>query len=112
MEAVSTQDMEGLYRAAVGEKKADFYVPKFVRFDRPGASRLSWNWPAFFVSFYWFLYRRMYATWAIYSLLIPIGIGVYCARWHCFDWNSRRDCHPCVPGLHRSSAGERGFSAS
>jgi type IV pilus assembly protein PilA len=76
MEAVSTQDMEALYRAAVGPKKADFYVPKFIRFDQPGASRLSWNWPAFFFSFYWFLYRRMYATWAIYSLLIPIGIGV------------------------------------
>jgi Tfp pilus assembly major pilin PilA len=76
MEAVSTQDLETLYRAAVGAKKADFYVPKFVRFDQPGASKLSWNWPAFFVSFYWFLYRRMYAPWAIYSLLIPVGIGV------------------------------------
>jgi type IV pilus assembly protein PilA len=76
MEAVSTQDMEALYRAAVGSKKADFYVPKFIRFDEPGASRLSWNWPAFFFSFYWLLYRRMYATWAICSLLIPIGIGV------------------------------------
>lgn len=76
MEAVSTQDMEALYRAAVGPKKAAFYVPKFVGFDQPRASKLSWNWPAFFVSFYWFLYRRMYATWAIYSLLIPIGIGV------------------------------------
>jgi type IV pilus assembly protein PilA len=76
MEAVSTQDMEALYRAAIGPKKADFYVPKFIAFDAPGASKLSWNWPAFFFSFYWFLYRRMYATWAIYSLLIPIGIGV------------------------------------
>jgi Tfp pilus assembly major pilin PilA len=76
MEAVSTQNVEALYRAAVGPKKAAFYVPKFVGFDQPGAPRLSWNWPAFFVSFYWFLYRRMYATWAIYSLLIPIGIGI------------------------------------
>lgn len=75
MEAVSTLDMEALYRAAIGPKKADFYVPKFLGFDQPGASTLSWNWPAFFVSFYWFLYRRMYATWAIYSLLVPLGIG-------------------------------------
>jgi hypothetical protein len=37
MEAKSTQDMEALYRAAVGPKKADFYISKFVRFDRPGA---------------------------------------------------------------------------
>jgi len=75
MEAVSTQDIEAVYRAAVGSKKAEFYVPKFVRFDQPRASKLSWNWPALFFSFYWFLYRRMYATWAIYSLLIPLGIG-------------------------------------
>jgi Tfp pilus assembly major pilin PilA len=76
MEAASTQDVAALYRAAVGVKKADFYVPKFVRFDQAGSSRLSWNWSAFFVSFYWFLYRRMYGTWAIYSLFIPIVIGV------------------------------------
>jgi Tfp pilus assembly major pilin PilA len=75
MEAVSAQDREALYRAAVGAKKADFYVPKFIRFDQTGASKLSWNWPALFVSFYWFLYRRMYRSWAIYSLLIPVGIG-------------------------------------
>jgi Tfp pilus assembly major pilin PilA len=76
MEAASREDLEALYRAAVGPKKAGFYVPKFLKFDQPGASRLSWNWPAVFVSFYWFLYRRMYVPWAIFSLLIPIGIGV------------------------------------
>jgi len=38
MESASAQDMEALYRAAVGPKKADFYVPKFVRFDQPAAS--------------------------------------------------------------------------
>jgi Tfp pilus assembly major pilin PilA len=75
-EAVSTQDMEALYSAAVGAKRADFYVPKFIRFDQVGASTLSWNWPAFFVAFYWFLYRRMYSAWAIYSIAIPIAIGI------------------------------------
>jgi type IV pilus assembly protein PilA len=76
MGSVSTQDVEALYRAAVGAEKADFYVPKFIQFDQPGASELSWNWPAFFVPFLWFLYRRMYATWAICSLAIPFAIGV------------------------------------
>ncbi len=76
METVSNEDLEALYRAAVGPKKAGFYVPKFLAFDQPGASKLSWNWPAFFVPFYWFLYRRMYVSWAIFSLLIPIGIAV------------------------------------
>jgi hypothetical protein len=76
VDAISAAQMEALYRAAVGSKKADFYVPKFVRFDEPNASKLSWNWPAFFVSFYWFLYRRMYANWAIYCLLIPIVLTI------------------------------------
>jgi type IV pilus assembly protein PilA len=69
------EGMEALYRAAVGPKKAAFYVPKFVRFDKPGASKASWNWSAFLVSFYWFLYRRMYGYWAIYCLLIPIALA-------------------------------------
>ena len=64
MDAIPAEHVEALYRAAVGAKKADFYVPKFLRFDEANASKLSWNWPAFFVSFYWFLYRRMYADMA------------------------------------------------
>lgn len=76
MDAALDHDMEALYRAAVGAKKADFYVPKFARFDEANASKLSWNWPAFFVSFYWFLYRRMYANWGIYCVLIPILLTI------------------------------------
>ena len=72
-------DLDALYRAAVGPSKADFYAPKFLRFDEPAASKVSWNWPAFFVSFIWFLYRRMYGYWAIYCLLIPIVIAILCA---------------------------------
>ena len=59
MDSNSSQNEE-LYRAAVGESKAGYYVPLFYRFDQPGASRVSWNWPAFFVPFFWMLYRRMY----------------------------------------------------
>jgi Tfp pilus assembly major pilin PilA len=76
MEVNLDADSEALYRAAVGPKKADFYAPKFMRFDQPGSSKISWNWPALFVSFYWFLYRRMYGYWAIYCLLIPIVLVV------------------------------------
>ena len=68
--------MEALYRAAVGSKNADYYVSRFLRFDEPGASRLSWHWPAFFIGFYWGLYRRMYGNALIYCLLVPFCIGV------------------------------------
>jgi len=76
MDVTDPTHTEALYRAAVGPEKADFYAPKFLRFDQPGASKVSWNWPAFFVAFFWFLYRRMYGTWAIFCLVIPLALGV------------------------------------
>jgi len=49
----------------VGEKNTQFYVSRFERFAS-GGSRASWNWPAFFVSFLWLLYRKMWGYAAIY----------------------------------------------
>jgi Tfp pilus assembly major pilin PilA len=72
MDSNSSQNEE-LYRAAVGESKAGYYVPLFYRFDQPGASRVSWNWPALFVPFFWMLYRRMYGLAAAYFLLYPLA---------------------------------------
>ena len=66
---------EELYRAAVGESKAHYYVPRFQRFDE-GASRASWNWPACFVSFFWMLYRRMYGTALTYWLAWPFVMAI------------------------------------
>lgn len=74
MNANSAIEMEDLYRAAVGPGRADYYTPEFLRFDEPGSSKISWNWSAFLVASFWFLYRRMYGYWAIYCLLIPILI--------------------------------------
>jgi hypothetical protein len=72
----SAEQWEALYRAAVGKKKAGFYAPKFMRFDQAGDGKRSWNWPAFWVPFFWFIYRRMYGNWAIYCLLIPIALAI------------------------------------
>jgi Tfp pilus assembly major pilin PilA len=66
---------ESLYSAAIGPR-ADFYLPRFLAFEQPQAPRTSWNWAAFFVSFYWFLYRRMWREWAVYALLIPLLIAL------------------------------------
>ena len=54
-------------------------MPLFLKFDEAGAIGRSWNWPAFFVSFYWFLYRRMFGQWTLYCLLIPIAIALIAA---------------------------------
>jgi hypothetical protein len=67
-------EAEQLYRAAVGEN-ADYYVHRFIDFDGFNASRTSWNWPAFFVTFLWMLYRRMYGYAAVYVLLVPLVVG-------------------------------------
>jgi hypothetical protein len=75
MSDAPAKDTQRLYRAAVGPKNTEFYVTRFLRFDQPGASRLSWNWPAFLVSFYWFLYRRMWGYWALYCVAIPLTFG-------------------------------------
>ena len=66
---------ERLYRAAVGPN-ADYYVPLFLGFDATPGTQLSWNWPAFLASFYWFLYRRMYGLWAIYVVLVPLALAL------------------------------------
>jgi Tfp pilus assembly major pilin PilA len=73
MDSNSSQN-EALYRAAVGESKADYYLPLFQRFDQPGASRVSWNWPAFFVTFFWLLYRRMFGLALGYWFLWPFAL--------------------------------------
>ena len=71
MNAEASTPMENLYRAAVGDSRADYYVPRFLRFDAPGASKASWNWPAFFVAFFWGLYRRMYGKSLLFCFLGP-----------------------------------------
>lgn len=72
-------DAQEFYEAAVGFKNAGFYLPKFAGFDATGGG-VSWNWPAFFISFYWLLYRKMWGWSALYFLLpIPVGMGIYFA---------------------------------
>jgi hypothetical protein len=66
------QARQDMYRAAVGEKKAYYYLPLFERFDRPDGSPVSWNWPAFFAPFFWMLYRRMYGMALAYFFLLPL----------------------------------------
>jgi type IV pilus assembly protein PilA len=73
MDSNSSQNEE-LYRAAVGESKAGYYLPLFYRYDQPGGSRISWNWPALFVPLLWMIYRRMYGLAAGYFFLYPLAL--------------------------------------
>lgn len=59
-ERVSPDDL-----AAYVGSKAPFYLPRFKRFfDRGDSFAATWNWPAFFCTFWWLLYRKMY-LWAL-----------------------------------------------
>lgn len=68
--------VEDLYRAVVGEKKAGYYVPKFLDFDSPDSTKISWNWPAFFATFLWMMYRRMYGHAFAYIFGMPFALGI------------------------------------
>ena len=68
--AAITSD-EALWREFIGPN-ADQYLAQFKKFSSNGQPRfaLSWNWPAFlFISFLWFLYRKMYT----YALVYAVG---------------------------------------
>lgn len=59
---------EALYKAVVGQKNEDFYYQAFSKIDNEGRLTVTWNWPAFFFSFYWMLYRKMWYPAAGYFL--------------------------------------------
>ncbi|MDC0336011.1 DUF2628 domain-containing protein [Pseudodesulfovibrio sp.] len=72
--------------AAFVDRNVHKFLPKFQRFNiNPMEFHGSWNWAAFFFTFWWFLYRKMY-VWAVVSfvtlwfpylnLIIWIGWGV------------------------------------
>ena len=56
------------YEAAIGPNTG-YYLKYFEAFDA-GESRATWHWPAFFVTSWWFLYRKMWLP-GILSLAYP-----------------------------------------
>jgi hypothetical protein len=68
--APTSNDTEELWRTFVGPN-ADRYLQQFKKFGPEQAPQfaLTWNWPAFlFISFLWFLYRKMYLYAAVYAI--------------------------------------------
>lgn len=75
------------YKAIVGPKNQDYYLSQFSRFDIDGKVRASWHWPALFVTFYWFLYRKMWLNATIYFFL-PFLVMTSLAIAHSVAGNS------------------------
>ena len=53
------------------EKNAENYIRKFRKFNVDGVDKFSWtwHWPAFFLGFWWLLYRKLY-VWALIAFLL------------------------------------------
>lgn len=65
-----SRNEEEVWRDFIGPN-ADRYLEQFKKFGPPHSPRfaLTWHWPAFlFVSFLWFLYRKMYLYAAVYAI--------------------------------------------
>lgn len=61
---------QDLWRQFIGPH-ADYYLGQFKKFSSNGQPKfaLSWNWPAFlYISFLWFLYRKMYLHAFVYAI--------------------------------------------
>ena len=68
--SIPMRDDETLWRQFIGPN-ADQFLAQFKKFSSNGQPRfaLSWNWPAFlFISFLWFLYRKMYLHAFVYAV--------------------------------------------
>lgn len=61
---------DGDYIAFIGNN-ADKYIATFKKFNIAGVESFTptWHWPAFFVSLWWMLYRKMY-LWALAAFVI------------------------------------------
>ena len=58
----------------VGPRNADYYARKFEKFKSGGGS-ISWNWPAFFISSVWLLYRKMWLLAFVYWFVLPFSLA-------------------------------------
>jgi len=64
-----------LYEAALGEKNRIYYLTKFEQYDQKSSGlRISWNWSAFFFSYLWALYRKMYGWFFAYTGIIILAV--------------------------------------
>jgi hypothetical protein len=68
MQSSEAPSDETLWQAAIGPK-ADYYLPRFAKFQRDKRSFPSWNWPALFATFWWALYRKLWGGAVLFFVL-------------------------------------------
>jgi type IV pilus assembly protein PilA len=64
---------EEAWRAVIGPKAQDHYLPRFREMAAAGGEfRVGWHWPALFLSGYWMLYRKAWLATLLYPVLSTI----------------------------------------
>jgi hypothetical protein len=64
-----------LYEATLGERNRIYYLTKFEQYDQKRSGlRASWNWSAFFFSYFWALYRKMYGWFFAYMGIVVLAV--------------------------------------
>lgn len=88
--AFSNQITTEEFKLFVGAKKQQYYISKWLKFGEGKYNSFkTWNWSAFFLTFFWLAYRKMYlyaigisATFFVLTEILPenfstpLGIGV------------------------------------
>lgn len=64
---------DAAWRAVIGKKNLDYYLPRF-RDQQASGRRALWHWPAFFVTLYWLLYRKLWG-WAAAYFFLPAVVA-------------------------------------
>lgn len=68
-------DTAELYRAAIGPRGQDYYLRQFTRFDVAGKTGASWHWAAYWSTFNWLVYRKMWGQ-ALAYLAAVLGMAL------------------------------------
>lgn len=68
-EPIDTANVGKLSRIVM--QRREYYIPRFQALKSQGKKTVSWNWSAFFLTTYWFAYRKCY-LWAVVSSLIEL----------------------------------------
>ncbi len=67
------------FRVAVGPS-ADYYAPRFLRYEQTGRAQAGWHWPSFLLPGVWAFYRKLW-LWGIVCALLPVAGGLLFATF-------------------------------
>ena len=68
---------EEAWGAVIGDSNTPYYLTRFERLSRGESG--GWHWPAFFVAWYWMLYRKMWLPALLYFLAPIVCLAVLVA---------------------------------